>query len=87
MKTQDDRIVRLDVALSRNTGDRLTPGGHDPLGRFGTPAELAKVSPPSGRLDTSRFFPINLFLAFLVNLIHERNQRLASAGPNWYALC
>ena len=24
MKTQDDRIVRLDVALSRNTGDRLT---------------------------------------------------------------
>ena len=27
MKTQDDRIVRLDVALSRNTGDRLTGSG------------------------------------------------------------
>ena len=36
MKTQDDRIVRLDVALSRNTGDRLTR----------TPGAPSAKSPP-----------------------------------------
>ena len=51
MKTQDDRIVRLDVALSRNTGDRLTV-----LKISGAPKRCRASSRASMQKSVSRVF-------------------------------